>query len=339
MRSLRRIAAPTLAALAIALLVRTAWSGRRALGDALASPDWPALIGSLACATFAMVWIAVRWASVRRLVGISAPMPRVVAQYFAGEIGKYIPGGIWPVVGRGELAARDGGPGGERPDRPESGLVVAPGATGSPLSGTDPAGAPVNAARSHAYASVLLSLGYLFLAGLVVAGLAAIAPPARRGSSAPLLLLAFIPIGLIGLHPTIAGRAFSTLLRVLRSRATPPPFPAWRVSLLQTLSYAPAWAGIVSATWFAARATGGAPSIGIVALATCLSWVAGFLLLPAPGGLGGREAVFAAVLGTTVASGRAAAIAVLVRLAFVAVDALGALVGAAYLRSSPTRPR
>ena len=28
--------------------------------------------------------------------------------YFLGELGKYVPGGIWPVVGRGELAHRGG---------------------------------------------------------------------------------------------------------------------------------------------------------------------------------------------------------------------------------------
>jgi uncharacterized membrane protein YbhN (UPF0104 family) len=28
--------------------------------------------------------------------------------YFLGELGKYVPGGIWPVVGRGELARRGG---------------------------------------------------------------------------------------------------------------------------------------------------------------------------------------------------------------------------------------
>ena len=32
-----------------------------------------------------------------------------IGWYFAGELGKYLPGGIWPVFGRGQLAYRRGG--------------------------------------------------------------------------------------------------------------------------------------------------------------------------------------------------------------------------------------
>ncbi len=43
--------------------------------------------------------------------GCSAPRPgarEAVAWYFGGELGKYVPGGVWPVLGRGELADRAG---------------------------------------------------------------------------------------------------------------------------------------------------------------------------------------------------------------------------------------
>jgi uncharacterized membrane protein YbhN (UPF0104 family) len=57
-----------------------------------------------------------------------------------------------------------------------------------------------------------------------------------------------------------------------------------------------------------------------------VSWSAGFLAIPAPGGLGVRESVF--VLTSGMSSHEAAAAALLARLAFIVVDGLGAAIGA-----------
>lgn len=320
MRSARRVATIVLPALAGALLVRTALAGRHDLGHLIDHPRWGLLAAMLGAAAFAMVWIAAQWEQVMRAMHHGLGTGRAVAVYFVGEIGKYLPGGIWPVVGRAELATRQ-----------VVGVSMVSAQTVSAHTVSAPVDAPVD--RATSYLGVLMSLAYLFLAGLLCAGAAAgLALSHGLGSPAPLLLLLLLPVGLGCLHPGVAGRLVAAVAgRFRRSDAPPLVFPAWRTSVGLVLRYVPAWAGVMAASWFAAQALDARPGVALLALAACLGWVAGFLVLPAPGGIGAREAVFAAVLGTSVAPGRAAAVATLARLAFVAVDAGGAALSALWL--------
>ena len=74
-----------------------------------------------------------------------------------------------------------------------------------------------------------------------------------------------------------------------------------------------------------------------VAPAAMLSWVVGFVLVPVPGGVGVREAAFVALVGGSVPAGVRATAAVVARLAFMLVDALGAVLGAAAVRRLGSR--
>jgi glycosyltransferase 2 family protein len=104
-----RVVAGVAALAAIALCVAAVSDEWPRVSDAVrtASPGW--LLAGLGLAAVAMVLIALGWARCIQAVG-GAPPDRgiLVAWYFAGELGKYLPGGIWPVVGRGELARRGG---------------------------------------------------------------------------------------------------------------------------------------------------------------------------------------------------------------------------------------
>jgi glycosyltransferase 2 family protein len=94
---------------AIALCVRAVVEEWPRVSDALrtASPGW--LLVGLLLAAVAMVVIALGWGRCIRALGGEPPAQgTLVGWYFAGELGKYLPGGIWPVVGRGELAHRGG---------------------------------------------------------------------------------------------------------------------------------------------------------------------------------------------------------------------------------------
>ena len=77
------------------LLVRHWEEAEAALADA--SAGW--LLLALPSAAAGIVAVALGWA---RIVG--GDRRALVAAFFAGEIGKYVPGGIWPVVGRAERA-------------------------------------------------------------------------------------------------------------------------------------------------------------------------------------------------------------------------------------------
>lgn len=97
------------------------------------------LLLSVILAALAMTSIAVGWRRVLAVLGAPVGVAASIAWYYVGEIGKYLPGTVWPLVGRAELARRGG------------------------------------VSRGVAYQSVGLSLLLLYLASAVVGG--AVAEP------------------------------------------------------------------------------------------------------------------------------------------------------------------
>jgi uncharacterized membrane protein YbhN (UPF0104 family) len=218
-----------------------------------------------------------------------------VAWYYAGEIGKYLPGGVWPILGRGELARRGG------------------------------------VRRSAAYSSVALSLALLYLAAAVVA--CVLLPFALDGADRRVLAVLLLPpIGIACLHPAVSGRVETLAGRVLR-RPLEVRVPAFGEALVLVARYVPAWLLIGTSTWAVARALDPHASLARVVMATAVSWLAGFLAVPVPGGVGVREAVFVATVGH-LEPGVAPTAAVVARVIFVAVDAAGAVLSA---RVAPRR--
>src|SRR5206468_6142727 len=95
-----RLAGASVAALAIALCVRTlvvSWPRAHA-ALASAGPGW--LVLALALSAAAMLGLALVWWRCLRLFGAPVPVTSATAWYFGGELGKYVPGGIWTVLGR-----------------------------------------------------------------------------------------------------------------------------------------------------------------------------------------------------------------------------------------------
>lgn len=257
-----------------------------------AEPAWIAFAVVLAGA--GMTAIAVPWVRALGMLGGRLGRGRAVLLYYVGEIGKYLPGGIWPVVGRGELAHRAG------------------------------------IGRSVAYSSVLLSLATLYLCSLVVAGgLLPIVIADGASSAAPMLLILLVPIGLVVLHPAVMARVLQLGSRLTRRSFEFEP-PGWSSMLALVASYVPAWLLIGTSTWAVSKALATDPDWVELCLATVLSWAAGFLVAPAPGGVGVREAVFVA-MAPSIPSGIAAAVALCARLIFMLVDAAGAGVSALLL--------
>ncbi|MCU1351113.1 MAG: hypothetical protein JWM05_322 [Acidimicrobiales bacterium] len=262
------------------------WSEVRA---ALQGASWRWLVLGFALAAGGMASVAWGWRSVFRLLGVDVPAGRTIAWYFVGELGKYLPGGVWPVLGRGELARRGGVP------------------------------------RGRAYASVGLSLLVLYLAATFVA--VGLLPFALSGGgfSPWMLFLLALPAGLVVLHHGVLERLLG-LARRLTGRELPLEVPSWRQSVAVVVRYIPSWLMIGGATWAVARSLTPDASFARVMFAATLSWLAGFLAVPVPAGAGIREAVLVAASGLP--GGIAAATAVGVRLMFVAVDGIGAAISA-----------
>ena len=213
-------------------------------------------------------------------------------QLSAGELGKYLPGGIWPVLGRGELARRSGAPSGP------------------------------------AYGSTIISLLYLYGAAvLTVAGVAPWLDQLPRWARVGVVVGGVIVVG--GLHPT-TGTWLITKMESLTGRRLGIASPLWGRALTLVIAYVPVWLGIGSVSWALGEALGFDVSpVGIIG-ATVAAWLAGFLAIPVPGGAGVREATFVLLCGLPRAE--AAAIAVAARVIFVGVDLTGFALCAPSLR-------
>jgi uncharacterized membrane protein YbhN (UPF0104 family) len=217
----------------------------------------------------------------------------MISAFFVGEAGKYIPGAVWAVLGRGELARREG------------------------------------YQRAIAYSSVALSVMGCYLAAALSALLLAAVSLIRGSIAMPWWPVAVAAaVGVILMHPAVSRRILALASRVLRRTLTV-EIPSWGRCLALTASYVPVWILIAAATVLVTRSLVPDPPISRVALAAIVSWLVGFVT-PAPGGVGVREAVFVAVAG--VAAGPAAAAAVLARILFVVVDGMGAGAGWLVLR-------
>ncbi|MEZ5177718.1 MAG: lysylphosphatidylglycerol synthase transmembrane domain-containing protein [Acidimicrobiales bacterium] len=280
--------------LAVAFVVRTLVHEWPRVSDDLSNADLRFLALAFACAALGMTSIGWAWRSVMQVLGVDAPLSRVIPWYYVGELGKYVPGGIWPVLGRGELARNGGVP------------------------------------RSRAYASVAMSLGVLYLAAMFVA--AAFLPfglSGGTGFSPWMLALLALPVGVVALHHEVLERVVRLVGR-LTGRTIDLPIPVWRDSLMLVARYVPTWLFIGTATWAVGRATTTDISYPRVMFATILSWVVGFLAVPVPSGAGIREAVLYATSGLT--KSQSVFTAVTARMAFVLVDVLGAAICAPLVR-------
>jgi uncharacterized membrane protein YbhN (UPF0104 family) len=268
---------------------------RRALEGADAR--WVAAAAVLAA--LGMVWVAAMWPGAQALVGPALRRPDGVALYFQGEVAKYVPGGLWAVVGRAELARRRG------------------------------------LAAATAYAGVVLSLAGLYLAAALT-GAVLIPFEAGRGRVLGAVGVAVLAAGLTALHPNLLGRVLAVAGRRLRT-VPGVEVPAWRRSAALVLRYLPAWVVIGSSTWCLARALTPSARYGEVVGGTAVAWLAGFLAVPVPGGVGVREATFvAAVPGLP--AGVAAAVALTARVAFMATDGLGAALASFVQRGRESPP-
>jgi hypothetical protein len=254
------------------------------------------LLAALPVGSLGMLVVGLGWRRCLAALGTRRPARETLYWYYVGQLGKYVPGGIWNVVGRGEMARRGG------------------------------------VAGSVGYGSTVLSLGVTYLAAILTVAMALAAGATGREGVPWQPVLALLPLGVLALHPRVVRTALTLLRRVLR-RELRVPVPSWGISVGLLVWHVPAWLAIGAATWLVAAAMDGSvPDVRNLIFATVLSWVVGFLVVPAPGGIGVREAVFVAAATSLNSSGVAAAVAVVARVIFILVDLIGAGVATAVAR-------
>jgi uncharacterized membrane protein YbhN (UPF0104 family) len=213
------------------------------------------------------------------LASFGARLPvRVAARIvFVGQLGKYLPGSIWPVLAQMELGAAHRVP-----------------------------------RRSSATASVLTMLISL-LAGL----LAALVTLPFIAGAATGYRWAFLaaPVLLACVHPKVLNPVVTRLLRLAKRPPLEQPLTgrAVAVSLGWSLVY---WLCNGVQIWLLAVRLG-APDGRTMLLAVggfAFAWCAGFLVVFAPAGAGVRDVILIALLGSVVGTGGATAVALLSRI-------------------------
>ncbi len=286
-----------------AFVIRTLLRDREAVTDAVAHARPGLLALALLLGGFGMVSIGIAWHTAVRVLGGSIGLLPTLRAYFVGQLGKYVPGGVWAVMGRGEWVRSAGVPG------------------------------------AVAYSSVLLSMGSVYLAAVLLA--ATLVPVAglfgSNGDARYGFVLLLLPLGFALLHPRLVHAMLRGLRRVT-GRDLAVQVPRWGISSAVVLQQVPSWLLIGLATYSVAVAFGEAGSVVNIVAATAISWVVGFVVLPVPGGIGVRETAFVA-LATSLSPAIAATVAVAARLVFVVVDATGAAVATLVSRRGRTPGR
>jgi uncharacterized membrane protein YbhN (UPF0104 family) len=272
---------------------------RDEIAEALESANHLWLAVSLVSGLSAITLLGLNWLIIIRRTGFPAPNRRGLNWFLIGQLGKYVPGGIWPIVGQAELAHR----------------------------GTTP--------RSIAYSATALSMVGTLLGAAATAAVAGLVSPAGSRIVPMLLAISVVAWGLVLASERIRAR-LHTIADRFTKRELRLPEARWFAGIVAR--YLPVWILFSGMNLFVVKALGGTLDTSLtimVIFVTCVSWMAGFVIIGLPGGLGVREAVFISMMTAPLGAALAVSVAVVSRVVSVAVDLLGAAISVPVSRSAP----
>jgi hypothetical protein len=290
---LRRVLPAALVVVAVAIAAVSIARDRTALGHALSRIGVGPLLLSLGCAVLGVLAVVGIWRQV--LLGLDARAPAAPAArvFLTSQLGKYLPGSVWPVLAQMEFGRSIG----------------------------------INRRRMLTANALMMVLNLAL--GLVVAG---VCLPLSSTAALhrfwwtflflPLLVLCLIPRAIPGLLDRIFALAHREPLD-----ARLPVRASLRASAWGLVN----WLGLGLQVYLLARPFGATgfsallAALGGMALAVC----AGILFIPAPAGAGIRDAVLVATLTPGIGATNALAVALVSRASLIVVDLL--LAGVAQL--------
>ena len=292
--SLPRLLRWLLAGLVVALGIWLVWRSTEDLGTAVRRLNAAAVVGAGLAAiggTMAMqrCWFAL-------LHGLGAePEPTAASRlFYLSQLGKYLPGSVWPVLAQMEFGRRWG------------------------------------LGRTVMVAANLLFLGVITASGIVAGAILLPWSSADGLARYWWLLLALIPLT-AGLHPRTLPALLAWLWRRLGKE--PLGITLTGTGLARAGAWAAlAWM-LLGAHITVLASAFGRPNVGEVAAATgamALGWAAGIIFIPAPAGAGVRDTVLALTLAPLIGTTPAVTVALASRVLLVVADV--ALAGQAGLR-------
>jgi hypothetical protein len=222
--------------------------------------------------------------------------------FFIGQLGKYMPGSVWPVLTQMELG---------RAYR-------------------------IPRQRSATVAMLTMMIGLTSALFATVVGL-----PFMAGGQAKQYwwVFLFIPVMLVCLHPKVLNPVIERGLRIIRKPAPEAPLTGRTITRAMLINLA-AWFFNGLQIWVLTARLGvhGGDALLASIGAYALAWCVGFLIIFVPAGAGVREAILVATLGPLIGGPTAPvyAIALISRGVTILGDLIGAGVAALLGRGAPT---
>jgi uncharacterized membrane protein YbhN (UPF0104 family) len=271
-----------------------------AVSEGFTRLSWLELAGSFVAVLGALVAGMLMWRALLDDLGSPLAFPDAAKIFFVGQLGKYIPGSLWPVLAQMEMGKDHGIP------------------------------------RPRSAAAFFLTYPIYLASGLLVA---AVTLPVLAGASVARYawLLLLIPLLAVALHPKVVNGVIGFGLR--RLRRSPLERPLTRRGILTSAGWAlTGWAayGVHLALIVHGLGAAGADAMILSFGAFALAWCLGFLVVIAPAGAGVREVAMVAALAPVLDRGSAIAAALCSRLIVSVGDLVcAALAGAAARGSVP----
>lgn len=244
---------------------------------------------------FTIVALVANMLSWRAMMAASGYRVRLAAAssiFFVGQLGKYIPGGVWSIAAQAELGRAHG--------LQRTGSAVA------------------------ALASMLVSMVTAALVGIV-----AVLLGSPTGFASFWWLIPVIVVGLVCLTPPVLGRLIAIAFRLLR-RPPQDTTLTWSGTVMSLVWSLVMWIAYGVQASVVLRAFGAdSPALFPVAVgAYAVAWLVGFLVIIAPAGIGPREGILVLLLGSVAGGSAPLALAVISRVFMTIGDVLLAGVGA-----------
>ncbi|GAB2835901.1 hypothetical protein GCM10022221_38840 [Actinocorallia aurea] len=101
---MRRFLRPVLGLCAVGFLARRIYLDRADLATALGALSLSAFGAALALVVLGLVAMMLAWRTVLADLGSPLPVPAAARIMFIGQLGKYVPGSVWAMVGMADLA-------------------------------------------------------------------------------------------------------------------------------------------------------------------------------------------------------------------------------------------
>lgn len=281
-----------IAAAVVAVVVQ-----REAVGAALAQTSWPWILVALVLSLVTVALAALSWRSVSAGLGAPLGLGEASVVYLVGQVGKYLPGGVWNVVASAELGSDHGI---ER--------------------------------RRTVVTMLLAAMISAVVAGAVALVLLPGVPGTPLADHGWLVLLA--PLTLVAVLPAVLNRILVTLLRVTRQAPVHERIGGRAVLAASAWSLL-SWLAVGLQVYVLAVAVGADPGTTTLRLAVggyALAWIVGFVLVFLPAGVGAREGVLALAMAPVLDTGGVLVVVLLSRVLVTAGDLLAAGVAALLAR-------